>query len=104
MIPTKNRAQIINDVFGFSQAFLVDSSLPFEIIKYLAKETEYLPWMIAFDRLKYITDQMVFQPAYENLKKYYLGLIKPIYEKLGWNESEKDTWLDKCVEYKIFQK
>jgi hypothetical protein len=96
LIPTKNRAQIINDVFGFSQAFLITPpTIPFEIAKYLSNETDYLPWIIAFDRLKYITDQLQFKLAYKDLKRYYLTLIKPIYTKLTWFVQEKDKWLDR---------
>ena len=104
LIPTKNRAQILNDVFGFSQAFLITPpTTPFEIAKYLSNETEYLPWTIAFDRLKYITDQLQFRLAYQDLKKYYLSLIEPIYNKLGWNVREQDRWLDRLVEYLLKQ-
>lgn len=102
LIPTKNRAQILNDLFGFSQAFIIDPpTKPFEIAKYLINETEYLPWVIAFDRLKYITDQFQFLPAYVDLKKYYLTLVEPIYKSLGWESKKTDRWLDRYI-YHLF--
>jgi hypothetical protein len=38
------RSQLINDVFSLSQANKVSSIKPFELVKFLPKENEYLPW------------------------------------------------------------
>ena len=86
---------MINDAFVLSQSGQLDTTLPFELIKYLTKETEYLPWSTTLIRLGYITDMLDSSSAYGNYEKYAVNLILPIYNKLGWNESSNDTWLER---------
>ena len=94
-IPVRSRAQLINDAFVLSQSSESDTIRPFEIIKYLSKETEYLPWSTTLIRLGYITDMLDSTSAYGNYEKYAIGLILPIYNKLGWIESSAETWLER---------
>ena len=96
-IPTRNRAQLINDAFSLAQANLLDATKPFEIIKYLSEEVEYLPWMTALSRLTYTIDMLEATSVFAKFQKYLIDLITPIYNKLGWDEKKSDSWLDRLL-------
>ena len=94
-IPSRSRAQIIHDAFSFSQANLIETTQPFEIIKYMSEETEYLPWRTGINRLSYVIDMLESNGAFGNFQKYMITLVTPIYNKLGWVELPEDSWLER---------
>ena len=96
-IPTRNRAQLIYDAFGLSQAGILESTRPFEIIKYLSKETEYLPWIAAIKSLAFFTNILESTPSYGNYQKFVINLISSSYENLGWEEINTEGWLQKYI-------
>ena len=88
---------MINDAFALAQAGDLSTTQPFEIIKYLSDETEYLPWSATFSRLRYYTDMLDLTSANGNYQNYLVKLIKPLYERLGWEEKPTDSWLDRLL-------
>lgn len=102
-IPVRNRAQIINDAFSFSQANLIDIVKPFEIIKYLSDEGEYLPWITAINRLRFVIDMLESTSVYSKFQSYLIDLITPIYTKLGWEQKASDSWLERLIDLKTFR-
>lgn len=44
-----NRAQIVNDLFQLARAGIVRYSTAIDIIRYLKKETHYIPWLSAIN-------------------------------------------------------
>ncbi len=90
-IPVINRAQLINDIFGFAQNGMLEVTKPFELISYLTHETEYLPWMVAIERLRFISDMLESSDFYQNLEEYLIKLIRPIYNRLSWKDKNEDS-------------
>jgi hypothetical protein len=86
---------LINDAFSLSQAGTISTTKPFEIIRYLSKETEYLPWSTTLTRLRYFTDMLDSTSTFGNYEKFVVDLITPMYNRLGWIEKESDGWLEK---------
>ena len=86
---------MINDAFGISESGLLSTTRPFEIISYLSKESEYLPWNTAIKKLGYYTGILDSTNAFGNYEKFVLDLITPLFNKLGWTESASDNWFDK---------
>ena len=86
---------MINDAFGLSQSGTLESTRPFEIIRYLSKETEYLPWSTAITRLEYFTSMLESTPAFGNYQSFVIRLITPLYNSLGWDEKDNEKWLEK---------
>ena len=72
---------------------MVGITKPFEIIKYMSQETEYLPWSIAISRLNYLTNMLESTSAFGKYQTYLVRLINPIYNTLGWEQKPNDTWL-----------
>lgn len=90
------RAQLINDIFSLSQATLVRSDLPLEMIDYLSNELEFLPWSVFLNRIRFYLDMLSSSQMVMDLKKYLASTVSPFYKKLGWFEDiNNDQWLDK---------
>ena len=89
------RSQLINDIFSLSQADKISSIKPFELIKFLPNEDEYLPWSTFINRVSFYIDMLESTEIYGDFENYLLELVTPIYTKLTWSNQEKDSWLTK---------
>lgn len=86
---------MISDAFSLSQAGITSATRPFELIRYLSKETDYLPLRAAINHLGYFTDMFSSTSIYEGYQKYVIDLMTPVYNKLGWVQKQSDNWLDR---------
>jgi hypothetical protein len=89
------RSQIINDIFSLAESNKISPTKPFEIIKYMPLEDEYLPWSVLLDRLQFFIDLIEATEVYGNLRDYLIELIKPLYLKLTWSSSQNESWLNR---------
>ena len=89
------RAQILNDVFSLSQANQLKPAQPFELLKYLKKDFEFLTWDTAISRLGYHLNMLEASEIFGQLKVFLLELIEPVYNKLTWTSAPADSWLDR---------
>jgi len=94
LIPTTNRAALIDDIFALSRAGLANISDAYALINYLKNETELVPWTMA---LAAINQQEILLGEHKSLtdiQQYFLELILPIYEQIGWTPLDQSTdWL-----------
>ena len=98
-IPARMRAQLINDAFSLAQANIQDPILPFELIKYMKGERDYLPWHTFIKRVNYLIDMLELSKNYGLFNAYLLDLVKPLYDELTWTESTDggETWLKRLL-------
>ncbi|CAG5130174.1 unnamed protein product, partial [Candidula unifasciata] len=71
-----NRAQIINDAWSLAKASYIPIYVALEMIDYLDKELDYLPWFTAWRELKYMKAALAFSSlygAFEEFMKTILG-------------------------------
>ena len=94
-IPTRLRAQTINDAFALSQSLEIPITQPLELIKYLKNEDEYLPWSTAITRLAYFTNMLDSTNAFGNYEKFVTNLLTGLFNTLGWDEQTTDSFLRK---------
>lgn len=87
------RAQLINDVFSLAQANKIRATKPFEIVRYIVNEDEYLPWSALLDRLAFYINIIESTEVFGELRQYLIDLIKPVYSKLTWENKATDSWL-----------
>lgn len=64
-------------------------------------KVEYLPWRTGINRLSYLIDMLESTSAFGKFEKYLVKLVEPIYYKLGWQEQDDDSWLDKQLRTNI---
>ena len=94
-IPVVLRAELINNLFGLAQACIISSAFSFEVIKYLKTETDYLPYNTALNSLNFFTKILDSTPLFGNYQKFFIDLIEPLYNSLGWEERDTDELHDK---------
>ncbi|XP_069758954.1 thyrotropin-releasing hormone-degrading ectoenzyme-like [Narcine bancroftii] len=86
VISVGNRAGLIDDAFNLARAGYLPQNIPLEIIKYLYKEKEFLPWHAASNVLLDL-DRLVDRNKEHNIfRQYILKQVAPIYNLLGWPE------------------
>ncbi len=96
-----NRAQLVNDIFSFAENGIIEITKPFELISYLIKETEYLPWFVAVERIRYISDMLESSDYFSTLQEYLIRLVKPIYNRIGWVDKKEDSMKERSLRFQI---
>lgn len=57
-----NRAALIDDAFNLARAGYVNYSIPFNLSKYLVRETDYEPWVAAANNFKFLNKMLSGEP------------------------------------------
>ncbi|KAH8395864.1 hypothetical protein KR215_007997, partial [Drosophila sulfurigaster] len=86
-IPVENKAQIIDDLFHFSYAGMIDYADVFEFLEFLSTETEYIPWRAAYNGIESVVRRLTPQqlPYFEK----YLTNITTLVFSLQGTKSER---------------
>ncbi|KAK7075936.1 hypothetical protein SK128_026115, partial [Halocaridina rubra] len=79
-----NRAQINDDYLDISRAGLLSYSDAFRLLRYLRKETEFIPWAAALNNLDYLDTMLSRTEEHKTFKNYLLNLILPLYDSMGF--------------------
>uniref|UniRef100_T1IVB3 Aminopeptidase n=1 Tax=Strigamia maritima TaxID=126957 RepID=T1IVB3_STRMM len=85
-----NRAQLLDDILNLARAGYQNYHLALSASKYLKKETEYLPWHLAFVATDYIDSMLRYTHLHAKWKNYMQDLLKNIYTKLTFFEYNED--------------
>ncbi|XP_014472137.1 PREDICTED: aminopeptidase N-like [Dinoponera quadriceps] len=89
-----NRAQIINDAYHLLVANRLNITIFLDIMNYMQKETEYIPWCAMF--LIFTTLKDVLQiPGTEFLKVTIIAMMNSLVENVGYEENPTDSDLTK---------
>ncbi|XP_017844676.2 uncharacterized protein LOC108601287 [Drosophila busckii] len=92
-IPVENRAGLIDDLFNFASAGMIDYAVVFEFMEYLSKELEYIPFYAAFENMQHVAKRLT--PAQLPDFTRYLGdITSAAFNKLGVDWDNKDKVLD----------
>jgi hypothetical protein len=95
-IPVENRAQFLQDSIAFSEARIIDATIPFKLMQYLVEETKELPWLAIVNRVSYFYNMLVQTSAYGDYQSYTSALLRQYYIKYDWEEDlSKDSWLER---------
>jgi len=85
-----DRAHLLNDAFTLSDATQLDYEIALDLTKYLAKETDYVPWEVAATQLKSIQNLLRYTNSNQDFVKYSRNLIKVVYDSVGWVQDKDD--------------
>ncbi|XP_011498163.1 PREDICTED: aminopeptidase N-like, partial [Ceratosolen solmsi marchali] len=91
-IPPLNRAQIINDAVQFSLKKLLDVKIFLNLVSYLHRETDYIPWYDAQFIFSFLNYHLSNTQAHDSLKKFCLRLIVPLVDKIGFEDRVDDNF------------
>ncbi|CAH2274216.1 aminopeptidase N, partial [Pelobates cultripes] len=79
-IPVINRAQIIDDAFNLARAKYVPTTRALNTTRFLANDTEYMPWQAALNSLSFFTQMFDRSEVYGPMKEYMKIQVQPLYD------------------------
>ncbi|XP_025268471.1 aminopeptidase N-like [Camponotus floridanus] len=86
-----NRAQIIDDAFHLMITNQLNSTVFWNIAKYLSQETDYVAWYPMFKALEYLSNIFLFQERiYIKIKVKVLILLYKLLDSLKYNELDSN--------------
>ncbi|XP_025267005.1 aminopeptidase N-like isoform X2 [Camponotus floridanus] len=86
-----NRAQIIDDAFHLMITNQLNSTVFWNIAKYLSQETDYVAWYPMFKALEYLSNIFLFQERiYIKIKVKVLILLNKLLDSLKYNELDSN--------------
>lgn len=94
LITPANRAQILDDLFEFARAGIIDYNFVMDATKYLKNEFDYLPWETVLGSFAYIDEMLSRTSLYGDWREYVANLIAPLYNRYKdkeWTVNEKST-------------
>jgi len=83
-----DRANFIIDSFYLSRANFLPYIKPLQLAKYLVNERHLTPWNIAINMFAPIQRYILTTEYREQLFSYLTSLAKPIYDELGWDDTQ----------------
>lgn len=89
-----NRAQIVDDLFNLAQAEEVNYNLVFEVTDFLTHETNYIPWLSAFNGLSYLSRRIANNDDSSRFETHILYLLDRIYTHLGFQPKANEAHID----------
>ncbi|XP_062123710.1 aminopeptidase N-like [Drosophila sulfurigaster albostrigata] len=92
-IAVENRAQLIDDLFNFAYAKMLDYAEVFQFIEYLSKEVHYIPWYAAYTGMERVAKRLTPHQL-TNFETYLKDITAAVYAKLTVNSKDYDVPLD----------
>ncbi|XP_015184594.1 PREDICTED: aminopeptidase N-like [Polistes dominula] len=87
-VPSVNRAALLDDAFNLARSGYINYSIPFNLSKYLKRETDYEPWIAAINNFMFLNRILnKISTVHKAFQKYAENLILPIYKLLGFTEN-----------------
>ncbi|XP_053559514.1 glutamyl aminopeptidase [Bombina bombina] len=86
-----DRAGILDDVFALASAEILSYNITLDMTQYLDEEEDYLPWNRVSASLAYLIDMLENDDTiYPKFQEYFRKKVKPISDKLGWEDTGTD--------------
>ncbi|XP_037036998.1 aminopeptidase N-like [Bradysia coprophila] len=90
-----NRNQLIDDSFHVARSGRITFDIPLDIMNYLERETDFIPWDSA-DRALFLYNRWLLgSSVYDDFQEYVLKNVVAMYNKLGVNVIENEPRLDR---------
>ncbi|XP_074110590.1 aminopeptidase N-like [Cotesia typhae] len=89
-----NRIQLINDAFTIADWGFLDYSVPFELAKYLSRETEFAPWTTFLHYIEQLYNESPLRgsPYFDNFKKYVLEVTDELEKRILLTDEANDDF------------
>lgn len=83
LIHHTNRAQLIDDAFNLARANQLDYQIVLDLLRYLSKERDYLPWAAANVGINYLNTLIAGTDYYQDFRSFVMSLVNGLYKDLG---------------------
>ncbi|XP_064549574.1 aminopeptidase N [Drosophila montana] len=88
-IAPANRAQLIDDVMNLARGSYLSYDTAMNLTRYLAYETNHVPWKAAITNFNFIDAMFVNSGDYDLLKNYLLKLLRKVQYEVMFSESPR---------------
>lgn len=95
IMSTSDRAHILNDVFSLADANELSYDIAFDMMSYLEKETQYVPWKVAATKLLALKRILMFTEEFKAFKTFAVKAVEGIYKEVKWDNIKDDDVLEK---------
>lgn len=92
-----DRTHLLEESFSIAEAGLLSYTIPLDLSKQLANETEYAPWSVASSKLKAINTYLKESRQSDDFKAYVRDIVSNAYSKFTWTESTDDSHLTRLT-------
>lgn len=86
ILNTVDKAGLIDDSFNLARAGYIEYSIPLNLIKFLDKELNHLPWESAYNGIGYITDMLQTGASFSLFRNFILEKARPVLAQIGWED------------------
>ncbi|XP_054725821.1 aminopeptidase N-like [Anastrepha obliqua] len=83
---SRNRAQLIYDLYQYTSTDRIDYSMLFNLLQYLPNEDQYAPWATTYSLIFTLKVYLNSDTEYNNFLLYVASLVTGHFEKLGLND------------------
>lgn len=87
-ISSTNRAQLIDDALNLASAGYLPHKVSLQIITYLSKETDYMPWFTAIRAFDYLDGVLYGSKFYDSFHAFVAQKIKTFTETVNYTNPE----------------
>ncbi|XP_028399989.1 glutamyl aminopeptidase-like [Dendronephthya gigantea] len=75
ILDSTDRTSLINDAFTLARAGNIDYGIAFNLVKYMKKETRYVPWQTLLDNIEYLDKMLRKEDIYHKFKQLILDIL-----------------------------
>jgi len=99
----EDRSSLIDDAFNLARAGYLAYDIALGTLEYLDRETKYVPWRTALNSLGYLDSILSERPANGNFQELIRRKVKPLADKLGWENKTDDKHIQKYLRSTILR-
>ena len=95
-IHVMNRAQIVDDLFNLARAGVIEYKTAVDIIRYIKKEKNYIPWLSAINNgLTFLSQRVALKDRDRKLFEWFvLDTMEDVYKHLTFNDKDTESRTD----------
>ena len=92
-----NRAQLVDDSLNLALDGYLSYETALNVLNYLNRETDYIPWRAAITNLDKIDYLLDGQPIQDVFRRFFKNTLQKMYLAYGLAEKPQDTLMDKLA-------
>lgn len=96
-LSSPDRAGLLNDAFSLAGAGLVSYEVPLQLMSYLAKERDYVPWAAALNGVSYLNRMLRLDPEFGLWKTFLASQVRPAVTAMGFEDGDSQPYITRIL-------
>ncbi|XP_018012073.1 aminopeptidase N [Hyalella azteca] len=97
LFPPSQRAAFLDDALELAKEGYTNYSIALDMTRYLVNEAHIVPWEAALGGFSYFYGLLSQDRAFGDLKAYFLHLVSPWYESLGFDDNPEASYTERSA-------